>query len=192
MPVYKLFEEVSYYAIGFPIARYYSGAARNGDGTAARLKGLARDPFIQVAVSSLVLGALLNLSGVERPAVYGSLNQIVVPLATILLLASIGLALRFGRIRGYLRESLAIATIKFVLVPLGAVALARTVGFGAIQDGLPLKVVAILSAMPVAFNALIPPSIYDLDLDLANACWFVTTALLAAFLPVLLWVVERL
>jgi len=40
--------------------------------------------------------------------------------------------------------------------------------------------------MPVAFNALIPPSIYDLDLDLANSCWFFTTALLIIILPLLL------
>jgi hypothetical protein len=44
----------------------------------------------------------------------------------------------------------------------------------------------ILSSMPVAFNALIPPSIYDLDLDLANACWFFTTSALIVVLPVLL------
>jgi predicted permease len=57
-------------------------------------------------------------------------------------------------------------------------------GFGRIGNGLPLKVVMILASMPVAFNALIPPSIYDLDL--ANSCWFFTTALLVITLPLLL------
>ena len=41
--------------------------------------------------------------------------------------------------------------------------------------------------MPVAFNALIPPSIYELDLDLANSCWFVTTVLLVIVMPALLF-----
>ncbi|HQL90727.1 MAG TPA: hypothetical protein PLQ15_09005 [Syntrophales bacterium] len=50
----------------------------------------------------------------------------------------------------------------------------------------------ILSSMPVAFNALIPPSIYDLDLDLANSCWFVTTALLVFVLPALLVIIQWL
>jgi predicted permease len=57
---------------------------------------------------------------------------------------------------------------------------------------LPLKVVIILSSMPVAFNALIPPSIYDLDLDLANSCWFFTTALLIITLPMLLIVLSMI
>jgi hypothetical protein len=48
----------------------------------------------------------------------------------------------------------------------------------------------ILSSMPVAFNALIPPSIYDLDLDLANSCLLITMALLVIVLPVLLFVVQ--
>ena len=49
--IYKLFEEVSYYGIGFPIAKYYSSAEDTEDGL-TRLKGLAKDPFIIVAVSS--------------------------------------------------------------------------------------------------------------------------------------------
>ena len=42
----------------------------------------------------------------------------------------------------------------------------------------------------MSINALIPPSIYDLDLDLANSCWFVTTTLLAIVLPALLLVIQ--
>ena len=131
-----------------------------------------------MAVSSLILGGLLNLSGLERPAAYGTVNAVIVPLATILLLASIGLALRFSRVGNYLRECVSVSVIKFFLVPVCASSLAWAIGFGDIDSALPLKVVVILSSMPVAFNALIPPSIYDLDLDLANSCWFVTTALL--------------
>jgi predicted permease len=65
-------------------------------------------------------------------------------------------------------------------------------GYGNIQNGLPLKVVLILSCMPVAFNALIPPSIYNLDLDLANSCWFSTTALLVVVLPVLMVLINTI
>ena len=49
------------------------------------------------------------------------------------------------------------------------------IGYGSMHAGLPLKVVLILSSTPVAFTALIPPSIYDLDLELSNACWLTST-----------------
>jgi hypothetical protein len=110
----------------------------------------------------------------------------------VLLLTSIGLALKFRRVRDYLKECLSVSLIKFLFVPILASSLAYLLGFGNIDNALPLKVVIILSSMPVAFNALIPPSIYDLDLDLANSCWFFTTALLIIILPLLLIVLSMI
>lgn len=190
VPIYKLFEETSYYAIGFPIAKYYSRSVKEKDSAADRLKSLAMDPFILVAVSSLIIGGCLNLSGIPRPNFYYTVNAIFVPLATILLLTSIGLAMKFKSVRDYLRECLSVAVIKFLVVPLFVSSTAYLLGFGEIDGGIPLKVVIILSSMPVAFNALIPPSIYDLDLDLANSTWFFTTASLIVVLPILLFVVN--
>jgi hypothetical protein len=190
VPIYKLFEEVIYYSVGFPIAKYFSTADGTHDSAATRLKAMATDPFILVALSSILLGGVLNLSGVGRPEGFRWINAVFIPLGTGLLLVSIGLAMRFGKVRLYLRECAAIALIKFVFVPLTATAAAWSIGYGTLEGGMPLKVVMILSSMPVAFNALIPPSIYDLDLDLANACWFFTTAALVVVLPVLLAVIH--
>lgn len=190
VPIYKIFEELFYYAVGFPIAKYYSGEGSVDEGTGRRLKRLLRDPFILTALASILSGGLLNASGMGRPAFYGILNTVFVPLGTVMLLTSIGLAMRFRRVRDYLKESVAIALIKFAFVPILATVMAYLIGLGALDGGLPLKVVLILASMPVAFNALIPPSIYDLDLDLANSCWFFTTALLIVVLPIQLWVVS--
>lgn len=190
-PIYKLFEELSYYSVGFPIAKYYSSSAKDENKT-QRLKGLARDPFIIVALSSIIIGGILNISGVMRPTAIQSIVAVCVPLGTILLLASIGMALKLRRVRFYLKECMAVSLIKFALVPVLTASLAYLIGFGTIDNGLPLKVVVILSSMPVAFNALIPPSIYDLDIDLANSCWFFTTAMLVVVLPVQLVVVGLL
>ena len=189
VPIYKIFEELSYYSIGFPIAKHYSGSAA-AEGRWDRVKGLARDPLILVSVTALALGGSLNASVLERPVIYRAVHAVPTPLAAVLLVVAVGLALRFRRVGDYLRESAAVAAIKFALVPALTCALAVSLGFGRIDGGLPLKVVLILSSMPVAFNALIPPSIYDLDLDLANSCWFVTTALLALVLPTLLFAIQ--
>jgi predicted permease len=187
--IYKIFEELSYFSTGFPIAKYYSGCGL-AEGRWDRVKSLMKDPLILVSVTSLLLGGALNLGGVERPAIYGTVNAVFIPLAAFMLLVSVGLALRFRRVGGYLREAAAVSAIKFAAVPVLASTLAWSLGFGGIDGGLPLKVVMILSSMPVDFNALIPPSIYDLDLDLANSCWFVTTALLAVVLPALLFITQ--
>lgn len=190
VPIYKLFEELSYYAIGFPIAKYYSSNT-GGERIRDQLKNLTRDPYILMALSGIIIGGLLNFSGVDRPEFYKTIIAVFVPLLSILLLTSIGLALRFRRICDYFKECVSVSIIKFIFIPIMASSLAYLMGFGKIDDGLPLKVIMILSSMPVAFIALIPPSIYDLDLDLANSCWFFTTAFLVIVLPILLVAINR-
>ena len=143
-------------------------------------------------MSAITIGGLLNICSVQRPEFYKTVISVFVPLLTVLLLISIGMAMKFHKIGAYLRECVSIALIKFVMVPLLASLPAYFLGYGDIQNGLPLKVVLILSSMPVAFNALIPPSIYDLDLDLANSCWFFTTASLVVVLPMLSMLVNSI
>ena len=184
VPLFKLLEELVYYGIGFPVARLYSNGAKKKAG-GSLLPRLLRDPFLRVAVGGLVLGTALNLSGIPRPAFYSSLNSLLIPLSTVLLLASIGMAMRFGKTALYLKEGFTIIFLKFLLVPAACVSLAALADLDGITGGLPLKAVLVLSSMPVAFNALVPPSLYGLDLDLANSCFLVSVLGLAALLPAL-------
>lgn len=188
--LYKLFEVVTYFTIGFPIAKLFSSNVTIKENIISRLKKVFTDIFVVVALASMAIGTFLNLSGIERPEFFKSINAIFIPLGTIILLISIGLGMKFGKVRNYIDECLAISVIKFILVPLIVSTTALLLGYGKIDEGLPLKVVIILSSMPVAFTALIPPSIYDLDLDLANSCWLVTTLSLALILPLLSYIIS--
>jgi len=192
VPIYKLFEELTYYSLGFPIAKYFSTIDTKQDSTAGRLKALVSDPFILVALSSILLGGILNLSNLPRPQIFGIINAVFIPLGTGLLLVSIGLSMRFKRVRRHLKACALVSLIKFAIVPFCATTVAWSIGYGQIDTGLPMKVVMILSSMPVAFSALIPPSLYDLDLDLANACWFFTTSALIVVLPLLLMLINMI
>jgi predicted permease len=180
--LYKLFEEIIYYSIGFPIARYFSGGDREST-FGQRLRTVATDPFFLAATGAFVCGFVLNLSSIPRPFFYETVNAFFVPAGTFILLTSIGLGMRFSSLAGRFTDGLAMILIKFIIIPTVAVAAAYLAGLNAIDDGLPLKVVLIASSMPVAFTALVAVSIYDLDLDLANACWLITTASLLVVVP---------
>ncbi len=180
--LYKMFEEIVYYTIGFPIARYCSGV-KNEATFLHRILEISRDPFVRAAFGAFICGLALNLSGIPRPAFFETLNSFFVPCGTFILLVSIGLGMRFSSVGNYLVEGFIISLIKFVAIPLIAVTTAYALGFDNINDGLPLKVVLIASSMPVAFTALVAASIYDLDLDLANSCWLITTGCLVVILP---------
>jgi predicted permease len=192
VPLYKLFEEIVYFAIGFPIAKGFSLApgANRAESTGWRLKTILGDLFVAAALASIAAGGALNLAGVERPEALRALSTALVPTGTFLLLVSIGLSMTFSSIAGYRRECVALLGLKFVVLPATACLIAWLCGLGAVHDGMPLKVVLILASMPVGFIALIPPSIYELDLNLSNACWLTSTLALAVVLPVLYLLVE--
>ncbi len=190
VPIYKLLEETTYYSLGFPICKYLGSAEQSKERTFDRLKGLTKDPFIRATVSSLLIGGALNFSDIPRPEFFGVVNAIFIPVGTSLLLVSIGLAMRFRSVVNYLKECFSLSLIKFLLVPVVITSFAWSLGYGEIDHGIPLKVVLILSSMPVAFNALIPPSIYNLDIDLANSCWLFTTSCLVITLPILMFLLH--
>jgi predicted permease len=194
VPLYKLFEEVVYYVIGFPVARYFSIAPGRlkTEGIASRLRSMLGDVFVVTAFGAILVGGALNLSGVERPEFVRVLNTVMIPTGTFLLLTSIGLAMQFSSVGGYLRECLGLMAVKFLILPATACLIAALCGLGTVHEGLPLKVVLILSSTPVAFTSLIPPSIYDLDLNLSNACWLTSTLSLVVVLPAVYLLVGRM
>ncbi|MBU1566671.1 MAG: AEC family transporter [Proteobacteria bacterium] len=189
--LYKMFEEIAYYTIGFPIARYYSGNARDEEKPVlVRIVGIISDPFVASILTAFLAGVVLNLTGIRRPPVFETINSLFIPAGTFVLIVSIGLGMQLSRIGHHLRAGLAVTFIKSVLIPAAVTTLAWLAGFGDIDNGLPLKVVLILSSMPVAFNSLVAASIYDLDLDLANSCWLISTLSLCIVMPWLFWILQ--
>ncbi len=189
-PIYKLFEQVIYYAIGFPIAKSLSSNIDTKENMVSQLKKVLTDIFVLVALASIIIGTFLNLSGIERPIFYKTINAIFIPGGTVIILASIGVAMKFGKVKYCIKECITVSIIKFILVPTIISTIAFFLGYGITKGGLPLKVVIILSSMPVAFSALIPASIYDLNLDLANSSWPVTTLSLIVILPLLFYIIS--
>lgn len=184
---YKMFEEILYYTIGFPIARYYSGKSKEGDKSLpAKIGSILAAPFVATILSAFLLGLALNLIGIPRPTVFETLNNFCIPADTFILIFSIGLGMRLSKISNHLVPGVSIAVIKALLIPAVITCIAWLLGLGNIGDGLPLEVVFILSSMPVAFNSLVAASIYNLDL--ANSCWLLSTLSLVAVLPWLYWV----
>lgn len=189
VPIYKIFESVIYYTLWFPIAKSFSVNAIEEEKKDKFIK-IITDPFILVAIISILIGVLLNVFKIQRPEIYSNINAFIIPFASLLLLISIGMAMKFSKIKTFLKPTLFISAIKFIIVPLIATSVAYFLGLGKIDNGLPLKVILILSSMPVGFTALVPPSIYDLDVDFANAGWMVTTSLLIVVIPLEMLVIS--
>lgn len=189
--LYRMCEEFYYFGIVYPVARSF-GEQHSPVNIVVALRRLARDKVIMLILLSLSLGLSLNLLGIPRPAGGGHLAAGIMIFATMLFLSAIGMSLRISRMGLYTRQWIGVSCCKFVCVPLCVGTVAWLCGLGAVENALPLKVVLILSAMPVAMNALVPPTLFGLDVDLANTCWLGTTAALVVVLPVIMLVVGAL
>lgn len=186
---YIFLERIWYFGVGFPYARSCSIDEGNREKSSEILKRMFIDPFVLTTLLSMSAGIILNLAGLSRPTFFQSVNALLVPLGTVLLLFSIGLGMRLSAVKNFWREGLGIVIIKAMIIPLLIVSLASLLGLGEVAGGLPLKVVLILASMPVGFTALVPPSIYDLDLDLANSIWLISNGALLIIIPLLSFLV---
>ena len=189
--LYKLFEEVIYYGIGFPVAKYYGIGLEEGETFLRRIKKVFTDPLVLVAMSALAAGMVLNVSGLSRPAFYETVNAVFIPLSVFLMLFTVGMGMSFDRM-GYLTEALLLSGIKFLAMPAVACVVAMLLGMQTIYGGLPLKAVLLGSSMPVAFNSVVAASLYELDLDLANSCWLMSTVAMVVVLPCLYFLLQHI
>lgn len=182
---YQLFEKLMYFGAGFPLAKAHSSHRKNDSSKKGLFLQMLKDPVIVINLGALIIGAVLNLTGIARPDFYFNINNILVPLGSVGLLVSIGLAIKFSSMRKYLRPGITVVLIKSAIVPAVIFTIGYLLGLGDFENGLALKFLLIISAMPVGFIALVPPTLYDMDLDLANTCWFFSTLSLVVSIPVI-------
>lgn len=190
VPIYTFLMRFLYFGVGYPIAHMYGDNLVEQKKAKERIIEVVRDPFFYTGVGSVFIGFYLNLSPYKRPEIYSTINEILIPLMTFILLFSVGLNFKFSRVYKYIKECLYISIIKFITVPLTILVVVLLLGYQHISQGLPLKVAIILSTMPVAFNSVIAATIYNLNVDLVNSCWIFTTFGILFILPFLLFVLS--
>lgn len=185
--LFRVFEEIIYYAIGFPMSNMIS------KGTASqfriRLSLIAERPIIFIPISAIIIGFLLNVLPVSAPEFYGSISSVVVPVMTAILGFGIGMSLKIAKTRDYHKEVILVLITKYMIIPMVIIPIAYLVGLPNIMDGVPFKVMIIVSFMPTGFIALVPPVLYGFDLDMANSAWLVTTLALLLIFPILFLII---
>lgn len=186
VPLYKLFEEVIYYAIAFPIAKYF------GQQSQSIRRPFWQDPFLLTTITAVSIGFILNLSGIIRPHWMSSINAFFVPLGTYLLMVSAGLVFRLTDINGLIKPAILLALSRTLISPLLVLALSSILGLWSVYGGIAVKVAFLLSFMPTAFLSLVPPAIYGVDQKIANSCWLVSSLWFLIMLPLALFTLNFL
>ena len=180
--LYTMFEVFVYYVIGFPLSNQI---AKGGGGFRFQLSWIKEKKAAFIPITAIIVGVLLRLTGVPRPEFMDPLAGFLIPGITAMLGVAIGMTLRVSSVWAYRAEVGLIMAVKFLIVPLVVISLGWVLGMGSLMEGVPLKVLVILTFMPSAFLALVPPVLYGFDLEMANSGWLATTLALLPIFPVL-------
>ena len=183
--IYLILGSFIRYSIHFPVARYY-GESSDEKGIVKNLLGLFTD-IRSLPLLAIGVGVVLNLTGVDSPAPFQRMVGILVPIISAVTMLTIGVTISLSAIRGHISEYFSVSLQKFFILPFIGLGLSYLFNL----DDLSRKMIFILSAMPSAINSVVIVNVFNLDRNLINSLFLVTTALLIIFLfPLLALIVS--
>lgn len=181
--VYASYSMPFFFTVCFYVASLFAEGKRPEIMENLRLS-LMRPPGY-IPILSMAMGFALNLMGIKRPHLLGTVNQVFTYMTSFSLLFASGLTFDFRMIRVYRKEALSMFPVKFIYNPLMGITCVHLLK-GKMNDPLLTKVVFIESFMPVAIFALLLPQFFKLDQDLVNATWVFTTGAFVLMIPLII------
>lgn len=174
----------------YPLARYFGEPLARGQSVVKLIITSFLD-LRALMVHCAIAGVVLAYMDVPYPAFIEKLRliDILFYLGGFGGYFAIGLRLRLGDTRQYLREHALLAAVKFAGLPLlslGTLALVNLTAAPLAPLG--QKVVLVEAFMPVAIQSVMIANLFHLDGRMASTLWLVNTVLFALVpLPVLVW-----
>lgn len=174
----------------YPLARHF-GEQHTGDMSVTRLIVTSFFDFRALMVHCAILGCVLAYMSVPFPTVIEKFYtiDILFYLGGFGGYFAIGLRLRMGDIRIYMREHALLAAVKFAGIPLLSLGILALVNLTpAPLAPLGQRVVLVEAFMPVAIQGVMIANLFHLDGRMASTLWLVNTVLFVLLpLPVIVW-----
>lgn len=174
----------------YPLARHFGEPAARGQ-SVLRLIVTSFLDLRALMVHCAIVGVVLAYLKVPYPQIITKLYiiDVLFYLGGFGGYFAIGLRLRLGDTKQYLREHALLAAVKFAGLPLLSLGILALVNLTAVPLApLGQKVVLVEAFMPVAIQAVMIANLFHLDGRMASTLWLVNTVLFALVpLPVLVW-----
>ena len=171
--------------ICFPIARWFGG-----EDEGLELRQMLKNNLFDkrnLPLLAMLAGLVLNVTGVERPAVCSDVVRIAVYVGTIISGLAVGLLFNPSRVLAYKRENLFSLVYRATLYPLFFFGAARLFGLNPLDT----FVLVLFGIVPSAIYSNLICDFFKLDKDLANSVYIISTTLfLIGVLPVYLLIVK--
>lgn len=169
----------------FPVARHFGGEVKP-TGVRQFLKENLLDKR-NLPLLAMMAGLVLNLSGVERPALFSNVVRVAVYIGTLISGIAVGLLFNASNILTYRRENLFSILYRSTLYPLFFLGAAKLFGLALLDT----FILVLFGLVPSAIYSNLISDLFKLDKNLANSVYIISTTLfIAVVLPVFLFVVS--
>lgn len=158
----------------FPMAQYYRQRylqEKAGNGFHFHFRKMLLTPK-QLGVLGMAAGLWLHWQDVPEPDFLKQVFPILIHVRAWIALLPVGYQLNFGKARKYYRRILGMLPLKFLVVPALIYGLARL----HVTSQELLGTILLDAAAPVAINAVVTSTLFQLDVDLTVAAFLLTTA----------------
>jgi len=180
--LYAMSQNIMMVMCVFPLAQYIRGQyLQDGSGQGWHFD-LRKALFTkkQLSVVGVIIGVLFHVADISRPDAVGTFFRMMVHIRPWIVMVPVGYQMDFGNARLYYRKVLSIIPLRYIVVP-GAIYCISSMLF---TDNVVLGSILIAAAAPVAINAVITNTLYELNVDLTVASFIVTTiSYIALFIP---------
>ncbi len=181
-----LFNNVLLFMVCFPIAGYFRQKKHDLCTQEFSLKKVILSKN-QIPIIGILIGIVLNLSGIERPAVFEDIFSVMIHMIAWFALLPLGMSIDFSEMKKYKKHVFGVSILKFILMPLLAVIGAKIF----INNELAVKTVLIQFSTPAAINSVMTIKVHDLNVHLSMMIFIATTAIyLIAVFPIVLVIVQ--
>lgn len=160
------------FMICYPIAGYFRQIYNGTKMEKVSLKNVIFSKS-QIPLIGIIIGVILNISGIHRPEVLGDLFSIMIHVVAWMALLPVGMSIDFTEMKVYKKLVPEIMILKFILTPIIALLIAKIF----ISDEIILKTMLIQFSTPTAINAVITTKLYNLNVHLTMMLFIATTAL---------------
>lgn len=174
-----LFNSVTLYMIAYPVAGYYGNKDKNTK-TPLRKIFFSKAQFPMIG---LIIGLILNASGIQRPDIFSNVFNIIIHLGAWFALIPIGMGIDFSEMKKYKKLIPEVTILKFIIMPLLMFGIASIF----VNDDIMLKTILIQSSVPAAINSVIVTRIKKLNINLTMMVFVSTTTIyILIIFPILL------
>ena len=179
-----LFNSLLMFGFAYPLAQYFRKQHDHGAGLKIDLQQILFNRN-QMPLVGMIIGIWLNWQGVDRPAGFLPVFDMMIHFSAWTFLLPVGYSMDFDEVRHFWRDALDITVIKCIITPLLTLVIAGSV----IGDAVAFRTLILLAAQPTAVNAVIAMKLFGLNLHLSVAAFVLSTAvyLCLVFPTIFLW-----